>query len=105
MDIVPLADSIIIKLNPERDHQKGSLFVPGTAMTNLREGKVVAVGPGSYVFGHLIPLDIKIGDEVWCNMLAPPGPQPILEEGEEYVMFRAGSIIAYRKSVREKNEI
>ena len=62
--LVPLTDRVIIE--PVVDPEKiGSIYIPDKARDKGTQGRVVAVGPGRISeHGVLIPMTVKVGDEV-----------------------------------------
>ena len=59
--IRPLHDRVIVKRIEEEEKTKGGIIIPDTAKEKPQEGKVVAVGPGKYEDGKLMPLGVKSG--------------------------------------------
>ena len=59
--IRPLHDRVIVKRIEEEEKTKGGIIIPDTAKEKPQEGKVVAVGPGKYEDGKLIPLGSRPG--------------------------------------------
>lgn len=100
MDLIPTSDSVIIKEVPMKEHQKGGIILSKALAPNLAEGEVMAVGPGAVAFGHRVALDIIPGDII--TFITDLPMQPIIEEGERFMMIRAAAVLAYRKSTREK---
>ena len=101
MDLVPTSDSVIIKVIPYQEQTKGGIILPSELEPELAEGTVIAVGLGAIALGHRVTPDIEVGDTITYGVGQPS--QKIVEEGEEYLMIRAGAIIAYRQSVRKQN--
>ena len=62
--VTPLADRVVIKALEEAEQMRGGLFIPDTAKEKPQQGEVVAVGPGRYEDGKLVPMTVKIGDKV-----------------------------------------
>jgi chaperonin GroES len=63
-NVKPLANRIVVRRN-ELKVSKGGILLPEAAQEKPRQGKVVAVGPGKTDdLGNLIPVDVRIGDEV-----------------------------------------
>ena len=54
--IRPLHDRVIVKRIAEEEKTKGGIIIPDTAKEKPQEGKVIAVGPGKYEDGKLVPL-------------------------------------------------
>ena len=62
--IRPLHDRVIVKRIAEEEKTKGGIIIPDTAKEKPQEGKVIAVGPGKYEDGKLVPLGVKAGDKI-----------------------------------------
>lgn len=61
MNVQPLHDWILVKLDPLPEEQKvGSIFVPDSAAERVRTALVVRIGPGrKNARGERIPLDVR----------------------------------------------
>lgn len=65
MNIQPLHDRVVIKRSEEARTSAGGIVIPDTATEKPIRGKIVAIGPGKMLDnGQLIPLTVKVGDEV-----------------------------------------
>jgi chaperonin GroES len=62
--VTPLADRVVVKASEEAEQMRGGLFIPDTAKEKPQQGEVVAVGPGRYEDGKLVPMSVKVGDKV-----------------------------------------
>lgn len=62
--VKPLADRVVIKASEETEQMRGGLFIPDTAKEKPQQGEIVAVGPGRYEDGKLVPMSLKVGDKV-----------------------------------------
>lgn len=62
--VKPLADRVVVKALEETEQMRGGLFIPDTAKEKPQQGEIVAVGPGRYEDGKLIPMGVKAGDKV-----------------------------------------
>jgi chaperonin GroES len=62
--VKPLADRVVIKALEETEQMRGGLFIPDTAKEKPQQGEIVAVGPGRYEDGKLVPMTLKVGDKV-----------------------------------------
>ena len=60
----PLGDRVIVEVLDEEETTFSGIVLPDTAKEKPQRGKVLAVGPGRYEDGKLVPLDVKKGDEV-----------------------------------------
>ncbi len=69
-------DNVLIRLLPRETQSKGGIHLPATRKHNrvgVREGEVLAVGPGHYRdsgFGALVPTTVKVGEIVLIDELA-----------------------------------
>lgn len=66
-NLIPLTDRVIIE--PIKGPEKiGGIIIPDQAREKSTQGIVVAVGPGRVSeYGALIPMTVKVGDEVIFN--------------------------------------
>lgn len=62
--VKPLADRVVIKALEETEQMRGGLFIPDTAKEKPQQGEIVAVGPGRYEDGKIVPMSLKAGDKV-----------------------------------------
>ncbi len=62
--VQPLADRVVVKALEETEQMRGGLFIPDTAKEKPQQGEIVAVGPGRYEDGKLVPMGVKAGDKV-----------------------------------------
>ena len=62
--VSPLADRVVVKALEEAEQMWGGLYIPDTAKEKPQQGEIVAVGPGKYEDGKLVPMTVKVGDKV-----------------------------------------
>jgi chaperonin GroES len=62
--VTPLADRVVVKAAEESEQMRGGLFIPDTAKEKPQQGSVMAVGPGRYEDGKLVPMSVKVGDKI-----------------------------------------
>jgi chaperonin GroES len=91
MQLKPLADRVVVKPAELESKTKSGIIIPDTAKEKSQKGKVLAVGPGFYQNGNLIPLSLKIGDVV---LYKEYGGDEIKLEGEEVMILKADDILA-----------
>lgn len=63
----PLSDRLVVEVLEEGSGKMsatGMLHIPDTAQDKSQRGLVVAVGLGRYDAGVLVPMDVKVDDEV-----------------------------------------
>ena len=86
--IRPLMEKIIVKQMDQKKTTSG-LIVPDSVVKDKR-GVIVAVGDGDIVDGKIVPLTVKVGDEV---LWFPYAGHEITIEGEDYIILRQSDII------------
>jgi co-chaperonin GroES (HSP10) len=90
--IEPLHDRVLLKeIIEERGKTKSGIFIPPTSGQDkdTKKAEVIAVGPGKYEYGALVPTRVKVGDVViysWGEKLS--------FEGTEYTLARESDISA-----------
>lgn len=91
MKLKPLADRVIVEPLAQESTTKAGIIIPDTAKEKSQRGKVLAVGEGKFDDGKLVPVSVKIGDEVLYKEYA--GDEFKLE-GEKVIILREEDIIA-----------
>jgi chaperonin GroES len=91
MDLKPLGDRVIVEVLEEEESTVSGIVLPDTAKEKPQRGKVMAVGPGRWEDGKLVPLDVKKGDEV---VFSKYGGTEVTIGGEEYLILRESDILA-----------
>lgn len=87
----PLHDRILVKRTTEDDKTAGGLFIPDTAKEKPQKGEVVAAGKGRVLEdGKILPLEIKVGDEILFSKYS--GTELKLN-GQEYLMMREEDVL------------
>ncbi len=95
MNIVPLADRVLVKPIEEEEAKRGGIIIPDTAKEKPQEGEIVAVGEGRFSdTGEIIPPKVKTGDKVLFSKYA--GTE-ITVEGKDYLIMRETDVLAIVK--------
>ena len=89
--IFPLADRVAIRPTEETETMKGGLYIPDTAKEKPVQGEIIAIGPGRLEKGHLVPMELKVGDRVVYGKYS--GTQVELE-GDEIILIKESDVIA-----------
>ena len=64
-NIRPLSDRIVVSAKEIETKTAGGIFIPDTADKDKpMRGTVLAIGNGKYIDGKMVPLQVKVGDEV-----------------------------------------
>jgi len=92
MNLKPLHDHVIVRPIKEDEATKSGIVLPDTISKEKPEkGEVLAIGPGKYENGQLLPMTVKVGDKV---MFKKYSPDEIKVDGEEYLVISESDIIA-----------
>lgn len=94
MDLEPLGDRVIVEPKEGEEKTASGIVIPDTAKEKPQEGKVLAVGPGRYEEGKLIPLEVKAGDTV---IYSKYGGTEVKIKGKECLILSERDILAKRK--------
>ena len=91
MKVKPLGDRVLIKRVEPEETMKGGIIIPDTAKEKPMEGKVMAVGAGTYdENGKRIAMDVKKGDRVLIGKYA--GTEFKLDD-DDHVIVREDEIL------------
>jgi len=92
MQIKPLSNYVFVETFNEDKTTKSGIFIPASVEEKPIIGKVVAVGPGKTTDdGKLIPLNVKVGDQVLFTKYTP---NEIKIDEKEYLAVREDDILA-----------
>ena len=89
--VSPLADRVVVKALEEAEQMRGGLYIPDTAKEKPQQGEIVAVGPGKYEDGKLVPMTVKVGDKVLYGKYS--GTEVTID-GEQYLILRESDVLA-----------
>lgn len=97
--IVPLSDRVVLRPLKKEELEKKSasgIIIPDTVSNKEKpeQAQVVAVGPGKYDDGAIIPMTLKVGDRV---IFSKYGFEELKHEGEEYYIISESQILAIIK--------
>ena len=88
MDLKPLHDRVIVKVEEKESTTESGLILTQTAQDKSNRGMVVATGPGKYENGTLVDMTVKEGDFV---MFERAGAS---EMESDYMVMHESSIVA-----------
>lgn len=91
MQIKPLADRVVIKALETEETTKSGIVLPSTAKEKPQIVEIIAVGPGGYVDGKEVKMEVKVGDKVLISKYA--GTEVKVDD-EEYTIVKQGDILA-----------
>ena len=91
--IKPLEDRIVIQQVEAEQTTASGLVIPDTAKEKPQQGEVLAVGEGRCDEGgeKRIPVDVKVGDQVYYGKF---GGNEVKIDGEEFLLLRSDDIYA-----------
>ncbi|MDQ8154658.1 MAG: co-chaperone GroES [Gemmatimonadota bacterium] len=89
--VAPLADRVVIKAIEESEQMRGGLYIPDTAKEKPQQGEIIAVGPGRYEDGKLVPMGVKVGDKVLYGKYS--GTEVTIE-GDNFLILRESDVLA-----------
>lgn len=94
--IKPLGDRVLVKeVKASDDKRPSGIIIPETVTSsNVKIGEIIATGAGLYTHnGVLIPMTVKVGDQV----VLPPANQMHGQEikvlNEVYLLFRESDLL------------
>jgi chaperonin GroES len=90
--VKPLGDRVVVRPLASEEVSASGIIIPDTVKKEKAQfGTVVAVGPGRYVDGALVPMTVQKGDEVLFDTYK----SPVEIDGEEYfILEESTSILA-----------
>src|ERR1041385_7929046 len=89
--VTPLSDRVVVRAMEETEQMRGGLFIPDTAKEKPQQGEIIAVGPGKYEDGKLVPMTVKIGDKVLYGKYS--GTEVTLDN-EQFLILRESDVLA-----------
>jgi chaperonin GroES len=92
-NLQPLGERVVVK--PVTKEEKVSTFgiiIPESSdKERPAKGTIVAVGPGKYEDGKLLPMNVKVGQQV---LFSKYGYDEVKIDGTEYFILAESSILA-----------
>ena len=99
--ITPLGDRVLIRpfteeaLRQAQGRSSSGIIIPDSVKEEKSaQGKVMAVGPGKYKDGKLIPVGVKVGDIVAFSKYSY---DEIEYQGEEFYLLKEENLLAIVK--------
>lgn len=93
ISIAPLGDRVVVKpadMQEEKTLASGIIIPETVDKERPSKGTVVAVGPGKYDDGVLVPMTVKVGDTV---LFSKYGYDEVKIDGTEYFILSESSIL------------
>ena len=92
LNFKPNADRVVVEAAAAEEKTASGIYIPDTAIVKPQQGQEAGVGPGKYAdqTGNLIPLSVKVGDQV---LYSKYGGTEVTIEGTEYLIMRDSDIL------------
>ncbi len=88
----PLNDRVVVAPFPKDEATPSGILIPDSANRDKPErGTVVAVGPGRYDDGDLLPMSLVVGDVV---LFSKYGYDEVKIDGKEYFILPESQVLA-----------
>ena len=94
MNLIPMADNVLLKSYNAEETTKSGIVLPGQAQEKPQQAEVIAVGPGGTVDGKEVKMEVAVGDKVIYSKYA--GTE-VKMDGTEYIIVRQNDILAIVK--------
>lgn len=91
VNIKPLLDNVLIKPLDAETKTPSGIVLPDTVKEKPQVGEVMAVGPGVYDHGQLVPMTVKMGQKVLYKKW---GGTEVKVNNEEWMMIEQKDIMA-----------
>lgn len=89
-NLEPMGEKIFAKIEEVENVRPSGIFLPDEAKQKSDRATVIAVGPGRYENGHLVPPNVKVGDVI---VFSPYGGAVFEFEDKEYLVLREADIL------------
>jgi len=89
--VTPLSDRVVVRALEETEQMRGGLFIPDTAKEKPQQGEIIAIGPGKYEDGKLVPMTVKVGDKVLYGKYS--GTEVTID-AEQLLILRESDVLA-----------
>ncbi len=91
MKLKPLFDKIVVKVCEQTEEKKGSFYMPSNAQEKNEVAEVISVGPGGFIDGKEVKMQIKEGDKV---LFARYSGSQFKIDGQEVVIIKQSDVLA-----------
>jgi chaperonin GroES len=91
MKIRPLGDRVVAVMMESEETTKSGIVLPGSAKEKPQVAEIVAVGPGGFVDGKEVKMELSVGDRVLMSRYA--GTE-VKFDGKEYTILKQNDVLA-----------
>jgi chaperonin GroES len=93
-----LHDRVLVRRIDADEKTAGGIIIPDTAKEKPQRGEVIAVGAGARTEeGRLVPLDVKVGDEV---LFGKWSGTEVKIDGEDLLIMKESDILGVVEAAR-----
>ena len=98
MSFRPLHDCVLVRRIDADEKTAGGIIIPDTAKEKPQRGEIIAVGAGARTEeGKLVPLDVKVGDEV---LFGKWSGTEVKIDGEDLLIMKESDILGVVEATR-----
>ncbi len=91
MKLKPLFDRVVVKELESAETTASGIFLPTSAQEKPSIAEVIAVGPGGFIDGEKVEMQVKVGDKILFSKYA--GSEFKLEN-EKVIVVKQSDILA-----------
>ncbi len=91
MNLKPLADRVVLKQVEAEETTKGGIILSSAAQEKPEIYEVICVGPGGFVDGNEVEMEVEPGDKVITGKYSGTS---VKIDGEEFMIVRQSDILA-----------
>ncbi len=103
MKFRPLHDRVVVERIDAEAKSAGGIIIPDTAKEKPQQGKIVGVGPGGRdENGKLIPIDLKVGDQV---LFGKWSGTEVKIDGIEFLIMKESDIMGVLEEATAKKKV
>lgn len=93
--IKPLGDRVLVSPMPKDEVSLSGIIIPDSAKQEApSKGTVVAVGPGRYDDGEIVPMTVSVGDTI---LFSKYGYDEVNVDGKDYYILSESGVLAILK--------
>jgi len=91
MKLRPLGDKVVLKQLEAEEKTVSGIVLPTKSQEKPQEAEVIAVGPGGFVEGKEVKMEVKVGDKV---LYAKYSGTEVKKGEEKYMIVSQNDILA-----------
>ena len=91
MKLSPLTDRVVLKQLEAEETTKSGIILTASAQEKPQEAEVIAVGPGGFIDGKEVKMEVAVGQRVIFSKYA--GTE-VKHDGEEFIILKQSDILA-----------